>query len=331
MSAIAASRLSALRGQPETSTQFVKRSNRSIESRLAQAEGAPYCAAPDGDLRSPGESMGALSCDTHAHICGPGAEFSYADERIYTPPDALAEDYFKLLSVLGVERSVLVQPSVYGTDNVVMLRAMAALSRLGIECRGVAVVDEAITDDALDSMHDAGVRGIRFNLVDVADPKKGAPLERVRSLCERIAPRRWHAEFLIHVDQYPVLDEVMEDFPTDIVIGHIGYVRPGSDEACEGFRAMLRLAKSGKCWIKLTGPYRISSGNQPYAEAGRYARAAVEAAPERILWGTDWPHVMVTKEMPNDADLCELLYEWVPGAETRRMILVDNPEELYEF
>ncbi len=309
----------------------LKRSSGSGEPRSSTARSAPYCAEPDRQLRSPAEPMGALSCDTHAHICGPGAEFPYAEERIYTPPDALPDDYRDLLRVLGVERSVLVQPSVYGTDNVVMLRAMADLSRSGIECRGVAVVDETATEEELDSLHRAGVRGIRFNLVDVADPEKGTPLDPVRSLCERIAPRGWHAELLIHVDDYPDLDQALADFPTDVVIGHIGYVRLGGDETCGGFRAMLRLASSERCWIKMTGPYRISAGNQPYTQAGRYAQAVVDAVPDRLLWGTDWPHVMVKKEMPNDAALCELFHAWVPDHGMRRKILVDNPSELYGF
>jgi predicted TIM-barrel fold metal-dependent hydrolase len=136
---------------------------------------------------------------------------------------------------------------------------------------------------------------------------------------------------LIHADDYPDFDTRFGDFPTEIAVGHMGYLRPGRDSTNDGFGGMLRLAEAGRCWIKLTGPYRISPGDLPYPEADEFARAIVEAAPKRVLWGTDWPHVMVAKPMPNDADLCDLLVQWIPNPATRRRILVDNPAELYGF
>ncbi|MDH3231024.1 MAG: amidohydrolase family protein [Alphaproteobacteria bacterium] len=302
-------------------------------SKSGQEHGsaAPYCAPPDPELRAPAVPMGPLSCDCHAHICGPVAAYAYADERIYTPPDALPPAYLELRQTLGVARAVLVQPSVYGTDNTVMLEALREMAAAGLQCRGVAVVDATVTEAELEAMHEAGVRGLRFNLVDLADPGKGPPLEAIRASCERIAPRGWHAEFLIHVDDYPDFDARFGDFPTDIVIGHMGYLRPGQDATSDGFAGMLRLAASGRCWVKLTAPYRISAGDLPYAEAGAFARAVVAAAPGRVVWGTDWPHVMVSKPMPNDADLCDLLFQWVPNPAARRRILVDNPAALYDF
>ncbi len=293
--------------------------------------GAAYCAPPDRVLRAPAARMGALSCDTHAHICGPESEYAYAAGRIYTPPDALLPDYLALLATLGVERAVLVQPSVYGTDNRVMLAAMRAMAAAGVVCRGVAVVGADVAEAELDDMHAAGVRGLRFNLVDVADPDGNAPLEAIRALAGRVAPRGWHTEFLIHADDYPDFDSVFAGFPTPIVVGHMGYLRPGRDTGDAGFQGMLRLAAAGDCWVKLTAPYRISAGDLPYSEAGYFARAVVAAAPGRAIWGTDWPHVMVKKPMPNDADLCNLLHRWVPDPDTRKRILVDNPAALYDF
>ncbi len=301
------------------------------DSGRKQTSRTARCAPPDPELRSPAAPMGPLSCDTHAHICGPESRYAYADERIYTPPDALLPDYLNLLEALGVERAVLVQPSVYGTDNTVMLSAMREATAAGMQCRGVAVADGSVSEGELDDMHEAGVRGLRFNLVDVADPGKGAPLAAIRALCERVAPRGWHAEFLIHVDDYPAFDTEFADFPTDIVVGHTGYLRPGQDASCDGFTAMLRLAAAGKCWVKITAPYRISPGDLPYRQAGEFARAVVAAAPDRVVWGTDWPHVKLDKPMPNDADLCDLFFQWIADGPTRRRILVDNPAELYGF
>ncbi|MCZ6483579.1 MAG: amidohydrolase family protein, partial [Alphaproteobacteria bacterium] len=148
---------------------------------------------------------------------------------------------------------------------------------------------------------------------------------------ERIKGLGWHVEFLIHVDGHPGFDAMFADFPTDIVIGHMGYMRPGRDMNEAGFEAMVRLASAGRCWVKLTGPYRISAGDLPYGEVTPVARALLEAAPGRVIWGTDWPHVMVTKPMPNDGDLCDLLADWVPDADLRKRVLVDNPAELYGF
>jgi predicted TIM-barrel fold metal-dependent hydrolase len=292
---------------------------------------APYCAAPDPELRAPAALMGPLSCDCHAHICGPERDFAYAEQRIYTPPDALVPEYQALLSTLGVERAVLVQPSVYGTDNTVLLQAIQDMQQLGVDCRGVAVVDDSVPEQNLDELHALGIRGLRFNLVDVAEASDGLPFDAIRDLCRRIARLGWHAEFLIHVDDYPDLDELFAGFPVDIVVGHAGYCRIGSTVDSPGFAAMLRLARDGRCWVKLSGPYRISAGDLPYAEAAGFARAVIEAAPGRVIWGTDWPHVMVSKAMPNDADLCDLLNDWVSEPAVRQRILIDNPAALYGF
>jgi 2-pyrone-4,6-dicarboxylate lactonase len=292
---------------------------------------APFCAAPLAELRSPKFPMGADVCDTHMHICGPGSDFPYDSQRIYTPPDALVSDYIKQMKALGIARVVLVQPSVYGSDNRVLLAAMAELQQAGYPTCGVAVVEDAVSDEELARLDQAGIRGLRFNLVDVADPSQGLPLDKIRALAERVAPLGWHVEFLAHADDYPDLDTLFGDFPTDIVLGHTGYMRIGKSTDDPGFQAMLRLAQAGKCWIKMTAPYRISAGDLPYADAGAYARAAVAAAPARILWGTDWPHVKTAKLMPHDADMCDLLHEWVPERAIRQQILVDNPTGLYRF
>ncbi len=289
---------------------------------------APLCAPPDPNPRSPAFILPARACDCHAHICGPAAEFHYAPERIYTPPDALLPDYLVMLDALGVERAVLVQPSVYGTDNTVML---GALAEMGARARGVAVVDDDVGDSELTRLNAAGIRGVRLNLVDVTDPSGALPLDRARRLAQRIAPLGWHMELLIHVDDVADLDTRLKDFPVDVVVGHLGYVRPGQDPDIAGFKALLRLLDGGRAWVKLTGPYRISSGGMPYADTDPFARALFAAAPDRLLWGSDWPHVMVKGEMPNDGDLCDILCHWAGNGETLEKVLVKNPAALYGF
>lgn len=233
-----------------------------------------------------------------------------------------------MLATLGVERAVLVQPSVYGLDNSAML---AALGEAGTAFRGVAVVDWAIGDAALAAMHAAGVRGVRVNIVDVKDGKSSLPLDQLRGLAQRIAPLGWHVEFLAHVDAFATLDRDLAGFPVDVVFGHLGYMHAGCGLAAPGFRALLRMLEAGRCWVKLTGPYRISAATLPYPDVTPFAQALLRAAPERVVWGTDWPHVMMKGAMPNDGDLADLLGEWIPDENQRRRVLVENPAQLYGF
>jgi 2-pyrone-4,6-dicarboxylate lactonase len=287
------------------------------------------CAAFDPKPRKPRITLPPHACDTHAHICGPMARYAYYSERIYTPADALLPDYQHMLATLGVERAVLIQPSVYGTDNTAMLDAMKAA---GPQFRGVAVVAEDISARELERMHAAGVRGVRVNIVDVKDRKAGTlPLDALKKLALKVAPFGWHMEFLMHVDEFPDLDRLLADFPVPTVYGHLGYMRTDKGIATPGFQALLRMMQSGRAWVKLTVPYRISTQPLPHADTNVYAHALIKAAPRQVIWGTDWPHVMVKGAMPNDGDLCDLLGDWVPDAATRKQVLVHNPARLYGF
>lgn len=289
----------------------------------------PLCAAPDPAPRKPRLALPAGATDTHAHICGPRARYAYFAERVYTPPDCLLPAYRHMLDTLGVSRAVLVQPSVYGTDNTAMLDAMKAA---GPGFRGVAVVADDIAESELRRMHEAGVRGVRVNIVDVPDRKPGTlPMAALKRLAQKVKPFGWHMEFLAHVDEFPELDTMLEDFPVDTVYGHLGYMKCDKGIADAGFQALLRLMRAGKAWVKLTGPYRISLEPLPHADTNAYAHALIEAAPRQVLWGSDWPHVMVKGAMPNDGDLCDLLGAWVADATLRKQVLVDNPARLYGF
>jgi len=291
-------------------------------------EDAPYCQPYHPTPSKPASPFPAGSCDTHAHICGPEASFAYDPARIYTPPDALLPAYEKMLSIIGVERMVLVQPSIYGIDNNVILKAMSETS---LHVRGVAVVPLDIQDRELDILHQQGIRGVRFNLVDVKKPSPDLPLDEISLFAKRLRSRKWHIELLIHVDEYPDFHGLFVDFPTEIVVGHFGYFRPGCQPGNPGFQGMLELAASGKCWVKLTGPYRISAEEFPYADVDPFAQMLVDKAPHRLLWGTDWPHVMMKKTMPDDGHLADTLARHVSDEQLRHQILVDNPKQLYQF
>ena len=292
---------------------------------------APLCAAPDRAPRPPRTPFPPLACDTHAHIFGPAARFPYVKERIYTPPDSTLADYRKLLAALGVERAVLVQPSVYGADNAAMLDALAAI---GSGVRAVAVSDPDIAVDEIEALHRAGVRGLRFNVVDRRENKNVVPADLLRDVAKRIAPFGWHIELLVNVDEAPDFAQTVADIPVPVVLGHLGYPKGGAASWPEKrpFADLLRLLDGGRCWIKLTGPYRISAApDVPYPDVDAAAHRLVAAAPQRLVWGTDWPHAMKKKRMANDGELADLLERWVPDARTRARILVDNPAELYGF
>lgn len=292
---------------------------------------APLCAAPDRNPRGPRSAFPALACDTHAHIFGPAAQFPYVRERIYTPPDSAYDDYRKLLAALGVQRAVLVQPSVYGEDNAAMLDA---LRRFGPGVRAVAVADPNISSSDIGALHRAGVRGPRFNVVDRRDGKNIVPAGMLRGLAARIAEFGWHIELLVNVDEAAGFAKAVADIPVPIVLGHLGYPKSGARDwtVHAAFGDLLRLLDGGRCWIKLTGPYRISAApDVPYDDVDAAAHKLVAAAPQRLVWGTDWPHAMKRNRMANDGELADLLERWAPDAATRARILVDNPAELYGF
>jgi len=300
-----------------------------VMSQTAATPQAPLCAGPDFAPRKPKLVLPAGATDTHAHVFGPAARYPYFAGRIYTPPDCLPSAYRHMLDTLGVERAVLVQPSVYGTDNRAMLDALAAAATT---MRAVAVVDESIEDEALERLHAAGVRGVRCNVVDVQPQDRGRlPIEQLTRLGRRIKRFGWHIELLAHADEFPDMDRAFADFPVDLVLGHLGYMPTGKGLDAPGFKAMMRLMRDGRCWVKLTGPYRISASALPYPDVTAFAHALIDASPERVVWGTDWPHVMIKGAMPNDGALADLLADWIPDAATRKRVLVDNPARLYGF
>lgn len=269
------------------------------------------------------------TCDCHAHVMGPPARYPLSPERVYTPPeDANPDQYQHVLNTLGVARAVLVQPSVYGTDNRLLLDTLARAPAL---LRGVAVLAPDTSDEELTRMHAAGVRGVRVNLVDRHDRDGPLPLLLLRRLAARVAHLNWHLELLLHVDDHPQELAALGELAVPVVFGHFGYLGLGRGVDDPGFRALLALPDTGRAWVKLTGPYRLTTSPFPYQASQELANALSAAAPARLLWGTDWPHVMLRGRMPNDAELVDLVPQWLPDERLRRQVLVDNAVNFYGF
>ena len=241
----------------------------------------PSCPPPHPDPDRPKLKTPTLACDVHAHVFGPASKYPYAPTRGYTPPDATLESYLRLHEILGIERAVLTQPSVYGVDNSAMLDAMAKHPG---PIKGIAALAQDTNDAELARLNDAGVTGIRVNLAD----KGGMPFDdmnAVRDFALRIKDMGWHLELLVHVDSYADLYETFADFPIEISVGHLGYMKTGQGIDNTGFQDFLKLMREGRCWAKLTGAYRITAAERtPYADVTPFARALIEANPDRVLW-----------------------------------------------
>jgi 2-pyrone-4,6-dicarboxylate lactonase len=265
----------------------------------------------------------AGACDAHCHVFGPAARFPYAPNRRYTPADAPKEALAALHAHLGVARVVIVQASAHGNDNRAMLDAIASNPA---STRGVAIVDGSESDADFAALHDGGVRGVRFNFVRHLG---GAPDPEVfRHVLGRIKPMGWHV--VLHFDAADIvpLNDMIRALPLPFVIDHMGRVDSALGLEQPAFRALLDLARREQCWIKVSGSERIS--RKPYDAAIPFARALVRAAPERVLWGTDFPHPNLA-EPADEADLVDLVPRFAEAEIERHLLLVENPARLYGF
>ncbi|EJT86188.1 hypothetical protein PPS11_00105 [Pseudomonas putida S11] len=240
------------------------------------------------------------------------------------PADASLEDYRKLQQRLGIRRMVIVTPSTYGTDNQVMLDG---LLRSRGDARGVAVVSNAITDAELAELHQAGVRGIRFNL-----SVGSQVLDGLESLAARVGELGWN----VQVAPGPLLPEVaprLLALPGKVVIDHMGHVPQPEALKSPAFAALVRLLDTDRAWIKLSAPYLRSKIGAPlFEDVGRVASALISHRPDRMLWGSDWPHpTLAAEQKPDDAQILDLLMRWAPKEQTQTLILRDNPAQLYDF
>ncbi len=275
-------------------------------------------------MRKPAFSLPRGACDTHVHIWGPFDRFPVAKGAPYTPPERTRDDLVALHERLGVDRAVIVQTTVYKSDNRAMLDGIA---RSGGRWRGVALIDEHFTDADFLSLHEGGVRGVRFGFVKHLG---GVPdLALVRRTAARIAPMGWHLVLHLDAGNIPEFIDFFGELSLPVVVDHMGRVpvRDGLDQP--PFRILLDLLKRPNWWVKVSGAERISETGPPFADAIPFAQRLIEAAPGRVLWGTDWPHPNVRWE-PDEADLVDLLPSFA-GAAARHKVLVDNPARLYGF
>ena len=287
------------------------------------------CPPPRGAATTPATPLPTNACDTHAHVFGPVERYPYQTERDYTPPDAPLDHLLQLHETLGVTRGVLTQPSVLGTDSAAILDAVA---RYPERLRAVVAFGTGVTEQAIDAMHAGGARGLRLNLVD----RGGMPFASFAELyqvVDMIAERGWHVELLAKAHQMSSIEAHLENLRVDISLGHYGYMSTDRGVDDPGFQRLLSLMQDGKAWVKMTAGYRITARRAtPYTDVRAYAEALLKAAPERVLWGSDWPHVMCRIDMPDDGVMLSEVQEWITGdASLRQQVFVDNPAKLYDF
>lgn len=267
--------------------------------------------------------MGTI--DTHFHIFGPALQYPYAPGRTYTPPDASLAAYEHLASTIGIARGVIVQPSVYGTDN---RRTLDAMRESALEMRALVVIDWEATDAELAALNEKGVRGIRINLIFNQRESFGIAAR----LADKVRDLGWHIQFLADVSQIPDLARAIEALRLPVVFDHLGHMPTSKGIQQPGFQDLLALLRGGIAWAKLSGTYRSTMRSlPPYSDVAPFAAALIAANPDRVLWGSDWPHPAISVPMPNDGDLVDMMMDWVTDKTLRQKLFVTNAEALYGF
>ena len=282
-------------------------------------------AAPDPNTKKPKFKAPPLACDAHYHIFGPAAKFPYDPKASYHPPDSPFEDLQRLHSILGVQRAVIVHASCHGAD---MRATLDGIARSKGAYRGTAIIDESYTDKDFQRMHDGGIRGVRFNFVQHLG---GRPdMDFFRKTTQKLKDLNWH--LILHLDATDLVEfrDLFMKIAVPMVIDHMGRVKASDGLQQQPFKVLLEWMRNDKFWVKICGAERVSSKGPPFDDAVPFARALIAAAPDRILWGTDWPHPNV-KHMPNDGDLVDLFPQMAPDPALQKKILVDNPARLYGF
>ena len=268
----------------------------------------------------------AGAVDAHCHVFGPADRFPFAPERKYTPCDAPKENLWKLRDHLGFDRNVIVQATCHGSDN----RALVDALRDSKGCaRGVATVRSDVAQEELDELHDAGVRGVRFNFVRrLVD---APPVDALKTIADKIGPMGWHVVVYFEADDLPGYYDFFSDLPVDVVIDHMGRPDVSGSPDDEAFRLLLRfLDENAGAWVKVSCPERLSNDGPPgYDDVVPFAKTIVENYPDRVLWGTDWPHPNMKSHMPDDGHLVDYIPRIALTEVLQHKLLVDNPMRLY--
>ena len=285
---------------------------------------APACPGPDPDPSWPTRfAVPAGAVDTHAHVIGLPPSHPFVASRSYTPPAAGAERYLAMLDATGMTYGVLVQVSVHGTDNSLMVETLTAnRDRL----RGIAVIPLGLPDSRLAELKEAGVVGLRLNILYGG----GIGFDQLEDYAALAREMGWHLQFLIDAKDLPPLAPQLARLPVPFVVDHWGHFPVSRGLADPGFRTLVSLVRDG-AWVKLSGAYRNTVEGPPYADTVPFARLLHEAAPERCVWGSDWPHVAHWRHMMNVGELLDLLADWVPDPAARDRVLTQNAQRLYGF
>ena len=288
--------------------------------RSSAADEGGLCLPPKPLVRLPSRPLPAGTVDTHFHVFAAGAPL--ATPRNYTPWMMTLDDWLGFAAALSVDRGVVVQPSVYGRDNDVLLAALGACpDRL----RGVAVVDPGASDSEFNRLDAAGVRGVRINTRNVG----GLSIDRVEEIGRRIAPLGWHIQLQVDSSSLEALDWVVARCPVPIVIDHLGLIPVGDRSARDPRLAdLLDVLKTGRCYVKLSAPYRLTR-TESYRGVDAVVAAILNVRPDRLIWGSDWPHTELWRAMPDDANLVDLTQVWLGNDENRRLVFVENAARIY--
>lgn len=280
----------------------------------------------------------AGACDCHVHVIGPQGTYPMLDRRAYTPPLATVQNLRDHMAMLQMSRVVLVQPSIYGTDNRCLLDA---LKELGAAARGIAVIGDTTLDHELHALSDAGVRGVRINLESVGLRDPDAAARSLVKLASRVAPLGWHMQLYASLEVIAVIANQVATLPVPVVFDHFAMTDPTKGVDQESLQAVLRLLQDGRAYVKLSAPYRIMKSATSFEAFGALANTLIDANAARILWASDWPHTdraplkASTEISPfravDDVAVLNLLRNWVPDNATRTRILVSNPQELFRF
>lgn len=283
----------------------------------------PACVGPDRNTRAPRFTPPRGSWDCHAHVFGPVTRFPFSPRRSYTPEDCTAGQYLELLDTLGIGHGVLVQGGAHGTDNQAMLAALAATPQ---RLRGVAVIPPGLAQGTIADMHRIGVRGVRMSTVVGG----GVGFDAIEALDADVAPFGWH--LMLHfgkADELIDVEQRLKATTCAFVLDHMVRITAAEGIDSQPFRALLRLLETGRCWVKLASLYRLSGEPYPHRDMLAMIHKVVSLRPDRVIWGSNWPHPIHRGPMPNDADLVDLIPLWLPDPAHQRMMLVDNPAALY--